>query len=69
MRLGYWKGVRLNVRSNPNSPIELYNLAEDISEERNVAAQNPEIVKKIESIMKKAHVESEVFPFIQSGDS
>ena len=27
VRMGKWKGVRLHVRKNPNSPIELYDLS------------------------------------------
>lgn len=63
VRKGDWKGIRLEVFENPNGPIELYNLREDISEENNVADQHPEIIEEIDQIMKKAHVPSEVFPF------
>ena len=64
VRLGDWKGVRLNVQSNPESPIELYNLTQDISEDRNVAMHYPDIVQEIDRLMKEAHVESSTFPFI-----
>ena len=64
VRMGKWKGIRLNVRKNPNSPIELYDLSKDIGEENNIASKHPEIVKEIELAMKESHVESSIFPFI-----
>jgi hypothetical protein len=63
--MGKWKGIRLNVRKDPNSPIELYDLSKDIGEENNIASKNPQIVKKMESAMRESHVESMIFPFIK----
>ena len=45
--MGDWKGVRLNVAKNPDGPIELYNLKDDIAEQKNIADQHPETVAKI----------------------
>jgi arylsulfatase A-like enzyme len=56
---GSWKGVRLNVAKKPDGPIELYDLATDPSEERNVAAEHPEMVAKIAEIMATARTPSE----------
>ncbi len=51
-----WKGIRLNVRSGlDQSTFELYNLSTDLSETKNVAAQHPDIVKKLEAMMQEAH--------------
>ncbi len=63
VRLGDWKGVRLHVARNPNGPIELYNLKNDLHEDHNVAAEHPEVVSQIERIMKEAHVDSPIFKF------
>ena len=54
--------IRKNI-INGNLEIELYNLDTDIREENNVAAENPEIVKKMENIMKKEHTPSTVEKF------
>ena len=63
VRLGDWKGIRLKMNTNPNAPIELYNLANDIGEEYNIASKNPEIVKKISEIMDNEHSQSKEFSF------
>ena len=63
IRLGNWKGIRLKMNNNPDAPIELYNLTDDIGEEINIAEEHPEIVEKINSLMKKEHVYSKQFSF------
>src|SRR5918994_240035 len=55
VRMGPWKAVRLK----KDAPLELYNLASDPGEQREVAAANPEIVAKIEAYLKNARTESE----------
>jgi arylsulfatase A-like enzyme len=65
VRMGKWKGVRLNLEENPDAPIEIYNLEEDIGEKNNVASQYPEVVKKIRRIMEEARTESERFPLFR----
>ena len=63
-RAGRWKAVRLQVKKDPNGPLELYDLQQDPHEEHNVAASHPDIIKKMSGYMREAHVESAVFPFI-----
>ena len=62
VRMGDWKGIRLNV-GNDRTSFELYNLADDIHEERNVAAENPDITARINEIMDTARTPSELFNF------
>lgn len=64
VRMGKWKAVKLNIDKTPKGVTELYNLSTDIGETNNIALANPEIVKKMEEIMKQAHTPSEIFPFI-----
>lgn len=63
VRMGKWKGIRLNIMSHPDNPIELYNLAEDPEERINISSNHPEIVKEIEGIMSDAHSPSDVFKY------
>ena len=62
VRMGKWKGVKLNAASQPNGPIELYDLQTDVSEKNNVADKHPDIVKAIQKIMQQQHRESPDFP-------
>ena len=63
VRMGDWKGVRYQVFDHPDRPIELYNLSNDISEEHNLAAENPEIINRMEQIIREARTPSSVFTF------
>jgi hypothetical protein len=62
--MGNWKAVKLNINKPDETVTELYDLSKDLSETNNVADDNPEMVKKLEELMKQAHKPSEVFPFI-----
>jgi len=62
VRMGEWKGVRQNIAKEPDGPIELYNLKDDIGEKTNIADRYPEIVARIENCMKAAHTPSENWP-------
>lgn len=60
-----WKGIRRDLlkKGNPNPlEIQLFDLTADVSESRNVAAGNPEVLAKIEGLMKSERVPSETFP-------
>jgi arylsulfatase A-like enzyme len=57
-RMGGWKAVR----PQADGPLELYNLKTDLGEKTNVAAENPEVVAKIEAYLKTARSDSDEFP-------
>lgn len=57
VRWDNWKGIR----KGSNSMIQLFNLEKDPREENDVAAKNPEVVKKIEKIMSEAYIPSKDF--------
>jgi arylsulfatase A-like enzyme len=58
VRMGKWKGIR----HGKNAEIQLYNLNKDIGESNNVARKYPELVGKIDSIMKVAFKPSKRYP-------
>jgi arylsulfatase A-like enzyme len=72
VRVGNWKAIRLNLNLGPNNAkkkqgsgsteIELYDLAKDPTESKNVAAEHPEIVAKLAAIMKEQHVPAKLWP-------
>ncbi|HEX7904118.1 MAG TPA: arylsulfatase [Chitinophagaceae bacterium] len=64
LRWGKWKAVRLNVTSDPNSPIELYDLNKDPGEQNNIATQYPLVVKQIEQMIKQSHVRNIDWPLL-----
>ncbi|MEN8856442.1 MAG: arylsulfatase [Flavobacteriaceae bacterium] len=66
VRKGNWKGVKYNVLKQPNTPLELYDLSNDLKEKNNLAKQYPEIIKEMESIMNKARTHSDIFTFKQN---
>ena len=61
VRLGDWKGVRPALAKG-RTDVELYDLAKDPAESRDVAADHPEVVARIERIMRDEHVPSALFP-------
>ncbi|MCP4786894.1 MAG: sulfatase-like hydrolase/transferase [Fuerstiella sp.] len=58
VRWGNWKAVILK----PGQEMELYDLANDVGETKDVASQNPIIVTRIEAYLKTARTESKEFP-------
>jgi arylsulfatase A-like enzyme len=51
VRMDRWKGVRVGGHSNPDAPIELYDLATDIGETTDLAAAYADVVRQIQAIM------------------
>ncbi len=57
-RIGDWKAIRHGL----TGPIELYDLKSDREEKHDVAADHPDQVKKFETFLKSARVDSELWP-------
>ena len=57
-RMGTWKAVRLK----KDAPLELYNLANDPSEARNLADTNAAVVARFEAFFKTARTDSPSWP-------
>jgi arylsulfatase A-like enzyme len=71
VRVGQWKAVRQNLfprakaKAGKLAPVvrtELYDLAADPTESRDVAAEHPEIVARLEQLFRAQHVPSKDFP-------
>ena len=56
---GRWKGIR---RGAPDAPVRLFDQQSDVAETNDVAAQNPEIARKIGDYLKTARSESAEWP-------
>ena len=66
VRMGDWKGVRVGVKRQPPAQIELYNLRDDTAEAKDVAGERPEVVAKIERVMREGRTESSIWPLLTS---
>ncbi len=53
-----WKAIRTGV----NKPLQLYDLKNDVGEKNDLAAEQPEVVKKMEEILDKERTESKEWP-------
>jgi arylsulfatase A len=58
VRMGEWKAVRLK----KDAPLELYDLPDDPTEQRNIAERHPDVVAKIEKYLATARTESARWP-------
>ncbi len=68
VRMGNWKGIRPNLSTSMK--LELYDLAADPNEQRDVAAQHPDIVAKLTKVLDEQHVKSDLFPLpVVDGDA
>lgn len=58
IRMGDWKGVRVNVRKDISAPWMIFNLKTDRSESTDVSSEHPELITRFNEIMKKEHQNS-----------
>ncbi len=58
VRMGDWKAVRTRL----GNKVELYNLANDIGEQNDLADKEPEVLEKMTEMLTTARTDSDVFP-------
>ncbi len=64
-----WKAIRLNVSENPEQQvIELYDLKSDPGETKNIASENPDLIKLFNELFITAREEFNVTPLISKDD-
>jgi arylsulfatase A-like enzyme len=63
IRMGDWKGIKLDYGQHPEAPMLLFDLTKDIHEDYNIAPEHPDIVKKMEAVIQLERIESDVFKF------
>jgi uncharacterized sulfatase len=61
VRAKNWKAVRMPMLTGK---IELYDLSADIGEAKDIAAENPDIVRRMEQLMAEAHVPDSNWPVV-----
>lgn len=60
IRMGDWKGVKINVRKNPKADWQLFNLKADRNETTNIASQHPGLIRRLDAIQEKEHQHSHI---------
>jgi arylsulfatase A-like enzyme len=62
-RIGDWKGIQLNVSKNPDGPIAVYNLRNDLAETTDLSKEHTELVEQFRKLFENAHTPSDIFKF------
>jgi len=55
VRMGRWKGIRLNCYQKPQGPLMLFDLDADPKETTDVSAAHPDVVARLEEILRTEH--------------
>jgi arylsulfatase A-like enzyme len=63
VRMGDWKAVRAKL----GGPLELYDLAKDLGEEKNIADRHPDVIARIEAHLKTVRTDSPQWPLKAEG--
>ena len=64
VRLGKWKAVQNDLnKKGKDAPIELYDLANDPAEKKNLAANQAELITRVRAIFEEAHEPSPIWRF------
>jgi arylsulfatase A-like enzyme len=65
VRMGDWKGIRKGL----DQPMELYDLANDLGERRDLAGTHPDLVKRIAGIMAAARADDPEWPILTAEEA
>ena len=57
LRAGRWKALRRGLRREPDASLELYDLQADVGEQRDVAAEHPELAARLGALLIEARTE------------
>jgi arylsulfatase A len=60
IRFEKFKGVKSDVKNNKNAPWELYDMVEDEKETQDIASKHPEIISRLDDIVRKEHLNATV---------
>lgn len=63
VRMGDWKLIRPDLKTNPDK-IELFDLANDPGETKDLAIEHPDLVKRGLALLKQNHVPNAEFPLV-----
>ncbi len=63
VREGNLKAVRTGLHKNPEAPLQLFDLAKDIGEQRDLAAERPEDAARLRALLQQSFTPSPDFPF------
>ncbi len=68
IRMGDWKGVKIDLRKNLGNPWMIFNLKTDRSESADVSVKHPELIKRFDEIVKKEHQRAHIneWEFLES---
>lgn len=70
IRMGDWKFIQRELKGDEPT-LELYNLAEDLQETRNVASEHPEVIEQAKKIFEQEHTRPEIdrftIPVLEAG--
>jgi len=61
IRKDQWKAVQYDVINNPDGPVMLFNLTQDIGEETDLSSEYPEIAEEMKQLMMEAHTPSDIW--------
>jgi arylsulfatase A-like enzyme len=62
-----WRNYKA-IRQAPSKPLELYDLAQDVAEEHDIAGQRPEVVATVEEYLRTARADSPNWPLTLDKD-